>query len=215
MPYENLRQCLDVAEEALSAIRLAGDAAVAAFFSADKDRQREQKREELAGYLESYLGRMMVEVREPIARAVGELRGGERGIPPFHWQIEFPEVFTVDAKGKLIGGFDAIVGNPPFAGKNTLINGNREGYLDWLKAIHEKSHGNADLVAHFFRRSFELLRKQSAFGLIATNTIGQGDTRFTGLRWICTHGGIDLCCPKAHQVAGAGSGCGQRSPRVS
>jgi hypothetical protein len=25
--------------------------------------------------------------------------------------------------------------------------------------------------------------------LIATNTIGQGDTRSTGLRWICTHGG--------------------------
>ena len=28
-----------------------------------------------------------------------------------------------------------------------------------------------------------------AFGLIATNTIGQGDTRSTGLRWICNHGG--------------------------
>ena len=26
-------------------------------------------------------------------------------------------------------------------------------------------------------------------GLIATNTIGQGDTRSTGLRWICTNGG--------------------------
>ena len=28
-----------------------------------------------------------------------------------------------------------------------------------------------------------------AFGLIATNTIAQGDTRSTGLRWICEHGG--------------------------
>ncbi len=26
-------------------------------------------------------------------------------------------------------------------------------------------------------------------GLIATNTLAQGDTRATGLRWICTHGG--------------------------
>ena len=33
-------------------------------------------------------------------------------------------------------GFDAIVGNPPFAGKNTLVDGNRDGYLDWLKTIH-------------------------------------------------------------------------------
>src|SRR5208282_4148630 len=63
------------------------------------------------------------------------------------------------------------------------------GYLDWLKLIHEESHGNADLVTHFFRRAFNLLRKDGCFGLIATNTIGQGDTRHTGLRWICTHGG--------------------------
>jgi hypothetical protein len=34
-----------------------------------------------------------------------------------------------------------------------------------------------------------LLRSGGTLGLIATNTIGQGDTRATGLRWICTHGG--------------------------
>lgn len=86
-------------------------------------------------------------------------------------------------------GFDAVVGNPPFAGKNTLIQGTRDGYLDWLKTLHAESHGNADLVAHFFRRAFDLLRPDGCFGLIATNTIGQGDTRSTGLRWIRTHGG--------------------------
>ena len=32
--------------------------------------------------------------------------------------------------------------------------------------------------------------RRGAFGLIATNTIGQGDTRRTGLRWICNHGGM-------------------------
>src|SRR5205823_244613 len=50
-------------------------------------------------------------------------------------------------------------------------------------------HGNADVVAHFYRRAFNLLRADGCFGLIATNTIGQGDTRSTGLRWICKHGG--------------------------
>lgn len=87
-------------------------------------------------------------------------------------------------------GFDAIVGNPPFAGKNTIINGNSEGYVDWLKIVHPESHGNADLVAHFFRRAFTITRQGGAFGLIATNTIAQGDTRSTGLRYICNHGGI-------------------------
>jgi hypothetical protein len=45
------------------------------------------------------------------------------------------------------------------------------------------------LVAHFFRRAFDALRPNGCFGLIATNTIAQGDTRSTGLRWICIHGG--------------------------
>ena len=49
--------------------------------------------------------------------------------------------------------------------------------------------GNSDFVAHFFRRAFNLLRTDGTFGLIATNTVAQGDTRATGLRWICTHGG--------------------------
>ena len=44
-------------------------------------------------------------------------------------------------------------------------------------------------MAHFFRRAFDLLRPGGTLGLIATNTVGQGDTRHTGLRWIATHGG--------------------------
>ena len=55
--------------------------------------------------------------------------------------------------------------------------------------MHEESHGNADLVAHFYRRAFSLVRDGGTLGLIATNTIAQGDTRSTGLRWICEHGG--------------------------
>lgn len=89
-------------------------------------------------------------------------------------------------------GFDAIVGNPPFAGKNTLINGNRAGYLDWLQTLHKGAHGNADLVAHFVRRAFELLRHGGCFGLIATNTAGQGDTRESGLRAVIEAGGSVL-----------------------
>jgi hypothetical protein len=189
-PYEQLRQELDVADEALSLARLTGDCVIAAYFSAGKDRERVAKLDTLARQLVQYLGpQRRIEDRQPLTEAVASLHGGDHPIQPFHWQIEFPEVFTVDAKGKPTGGFDAIVGNPPFAGKNTLTDGSREGFLDWLKSLHEESHGNADLVAHFFRRAFNLTRAQGCFGLIATNTIGQGDTRSTGLRWICTHGG--------------------------
>ena len=43
--------------------------------------------------------------------------------------------------------------------------------------------------AHFFRAAFDLLRSQGTLGLIATNTIAQGETRVSGLQWICQNGG--------------------------
>src|SRR5205823_8639736 len=32
----------------------------------------------------------------------------------FHWELEFPEVFFDETKRKENGGFDAVVGNPPY-----------------------------------------------------------------------------------------------------
>jgi hypothetical protein len=50
--------------------------------------------------------------------------------------------------------------------------------------LHQGAHGNADLSAHFFRRADTLLGAHGTIGLIATNTIGQGDTRQTGLQFL-------------------------------
>lgn len=176
------REKLEKADELLDLVRFIGDAAVAGFFAADKDKAREAKRAELAERIADYLGKG--DLKQRPTDEVRALRAGQFPVTPFHWEIEYPEVFDRENPG-----FDGIVGNPPFAGKNTLLNGNREGYLDWLKSLHEESHGNADLVAHFFRRAFTLQRMGGCFGLIATKTIRQGDTRETGLRWVCTRGG--------------------------
>jgi len=190
VPYTQLEHELGNADEALNLPRMVGCAAISAFFSADKPKQREQKRRALQKLIEDDLKKQQfISVDGEVDLAVQALRKGPKGITPFHWEIEFPEVFTTDEDGNVVGGFDVIVGNPPFAGKNTLIDANADEYLDWLKSLHVQSHGNSDLVAHFFRRAFSLLRWNGCFGLIATNTIGQGDTRSTGLRWICTHGG--------------------------
>ena len=108
--------------------------------------------------------------------AAASLRTGEHPLSPFHWEVEFPEVFARENRG-----FDAIVGNPPFRGQEHASSAsNRTATCRWLQTLHEGAHGNADLVAHFFRRAFGLLRQGGVFGLIATNTIGQGDTRETG-----------------------------------
>ena len=58
-----------------------------------------------------------------------------------------------------------------------------------MAELYEETNSSADLVAHFFRRAYTFLRLHGCLGLIATNTISQGDTRYTGLRWICIHDG--------------------------
>jgi len=78
-------------------------------------------------------------------------------------------------------------------------------YSVWLKEMHPKSHGNADLVAHFFRRTFDLLRENGTLGLIATNTIAKGDTRASGLRWICNHNGTIFTARKRLKWPGMAS----------
>ncbi len=166
------------AEDGLATVRLMGDLLVAAFFEGDRPRGREAGRKD-------YASKLLRDGLDALENPLDTLRFAEKPLASFHWEVEFPEVF--DREGP---GFDAIIGNPPFAGKNPLINGNRPGYLPWLKAIHVDSHGNADLAAHFFRRAHSLLRDGGNLGFVATNTIGQGDTRSTGLRWICKKDGV-------------------------
>ncbi len=173
--YENI-------ETELGDIRLKGDLVIASFFAKDKDKARKDERDN--SWLKFYQWQKNQEDDLDVRRICAELRYGEKPVPAFNWEIEFPEVFDRENPG-----FDAIVGNPPFAGKNTAINAHADGYMDWLKVVNPESHGNSDLVAHFYRRAFALLRKSGCFGLIATNTIAQGDTRSTGLRYICENGG--------------------------
>ena len=182
-PDWELRRLLDDARFEASNVRLLGDLALAAFFEGAKPKERERRRGEFAVDVgDGHAGRYR--------SWLDELRDGDPPMAPFHWEIEFPEVFEREnANPRANAGFDAVVGNPPFAGKNTVRAANVERYPDWLKELHEESHGASDLVAHFFRRAFNLIRQGGAFGLIATNTIAQGDTRNTGLRWICEHGG--------------------------
>ena len=96
---------------------------------------------------------------------------------PFHWPLEFPEIFK-SAKP----GFDAIVGNPPFLGGKKIAGALGSKYRDWLVTqIALGRKGSADIVAYFFLRSLELLKEAGEFGLLAVNTIAEGETRQVGL----------------------------------
>ncbi|MGH8542079.1 MAG: Eco57I restriction-modification methylase domain-containing protein [Gammaproteobacteria bacterium] len=172
-----LRDLWDEVQSELSKVRLFGDLVLAAFFEGRKPKEQEAKRSEYANTVASAEASVYREMLE-------QWRHAEPPLAPFHWDIEFTEVFECPNPG-----FDAIIGNPPFMGGSKISSTLGQAYLDWVLRLHEGAHGNGDIVAHFFRRTFTLLRAGGALGLIATNTIAQGDTRTTGLRWICQHGG--------------------------
>jgi len=99
----------------------------------------------------------------------------------FHYFLEFPEVFAE-------GGFDCILGNPPFLGNRKLKSNFGPNFLEWIKYEYAPA-GICDLVTYFFRRAFELISKDGFLSLISTNTIAQGNAREGGLEIILKNGG--------------------------
>ena len=170
-----LRTFWNGAQNELDKVRLFGDLVLAAFFEGDKPKEREEKRRGYASVVISG------EAERYRCRINGH---SDQELSPFHWQIEFPEVFE-----RADPGFAAIVGNPPFMGGQFISGALSSAYLDFIKLQHIGTLRVTDLVAYFFRRAYELIRPAGAFGLIATNTIAQGDTRVGGLGEIRKRGG--------------------------
>ena len=113
-----------------------------------------------------------------------DLPAGKPRRRPLHWPLEFPEVFGRDNRG-----FDAIVGNPPFAGGQKITGAFGVCYRNYLvNYIADGVKGSADLVAYFFLHAFQLLRQNASFGLLAVNTIAEGDTRQVGLERLISSG---------------------------
>lgn len=113
-----------------------------------------------------------------LARFVSDTSDANRFI---HMPLAFPEVF---GRSK----FDVIIGNPPFMGGKKLSTSFGSHYRNWLNTVCEPFPNTADLCAAFFRRAGELTNSCGRIGLIATNTISQGDTREAGLGTLLKQG---------------------------
>ncbi|ETK36584.1 Eco57I restriction-modification methylase domain-containing protein [Microbispora sp. ATCC PTA-5024] len=112
---------------------------------------------------------------------------------PVHWPLVFPEVFEEKPGGGAAehgdvavrsagAGFDAIIGNPPFLGGKKISGSSGSAYREYLvTALADGAKGNADLVAYFVLHAHAILNSAGQTGLIATNTLAQGDTREVGL----------------------------------
>lgn len=82
------------------------------------------------------------------------------GDKAFDWQKEFPKIFAD-------GGFDVVVGNPPYVNARTMETGDRE----YLVERHEELQGSYDLYAAFLLKADELLQDTGRYAWIIPNKL--------------------------------------------
>jgi hypothetical protein len=108
-------------------------------------------------------------LREPLLaecdRVVDPPVGPEAG-RPFHWELEFPELF-VDGRGRLRrgAGFDAVIGNPPYVRIQAL----GRDVADHCRARYATAFGAFDAYLPFIERGLALLAPQGRLGFIVPN----------------------------------------------
>ena len=177
------RQALDDLNASTAYLRTVGDLMVAAFVNGKTPKDREELKKV---YMEATLKHNnAAELEEELAKPLARLRLGEKGIQPLHWELAFADVFN-----RVNPGFDLLIGNPPYLGGSKIWSSINTGYPDWLRSIHLRSNGKGvELIAHFFRRAFNLQRNQSVIGFLSTNNAFRSDTREAGIKQIALEGG--------------------------
>lgn len=176
--HADKEQMLAVAEEALDFVRFIGDLVIAAYFGGTTNEDRADRRDELLAGLREYRQKGDSQLRSPLTAAVNVLRSAPSGIspslPPFHWEVEFPEVFGES------GGFNAFVGNPPFISGTSISTRLGDTYTAYLKSRHTELQSRADICVVFMRRGATLLRPRGAAGLLGSDSASEGDSRLSG-----------------------------------
>jgi hypothetical protein len=94
----------------------------------------------------------------------------------FHWHVAFPEVFrendgggdSAKAETDWSGGFDVVLGNPPFV--NVIEGGITAAEKKMLSALSGELGGTADLAHHFVRLSHSIAHRNGRIGLVQPKT---------------------------------------------
>lgn len=180
--YKQKSLFLDWADEDVEKERKMGDLLIECVWAGGSNTEKKKRIQKMRTEMTSWYTHKDQKISEEAQNLLNGLT-----FKPFHWELEFPEVFS-----RKESGFDAVVGNPPFAGKNTTIESNGDEYINVLKQHWLHSHGKSDLCAYFFLRSEEVLHVKGCFGLIATNSIDQGNTRHTGLQYLVNQKGVEF-----------------------
>jgi len=105
---------------------------------------------------------------DPYTTVVQEVRLLQAEKRFFHWDLEFPEVFIdlEHAAWKENGGFEAVIGNPPYVRQELLA-----ALKPYFKAAYPDLHsGTADLFVYFFGQGMRLIGEEGCLSYISSNS---------------------------------------------
>lgn len=161
---------MESAQGPLHRLRMAVDAWCAAWFVDGASTWSPAITADLVASALRHSGGLRPAQREPLESAVRLATTRQRF---FHWTLEFPEVFT-DAQGKprADGGFDAVIGNPPWDMVRAEDGTTREQARQLVSFARESGLYSRAQAAHvnryqlFVERALDLLADGGRLGLI-------------------------------------------------
>jgi hypothetical protein len=91
-----------------------------------------------------------------------------RRINAFDWEAEFPTVLAT-------GGFDAVIGNPPYLNVRLVTQSLGEKVKAYFRQKYQTAYRGYDLYVLFAERPFHLLREHGRWGMIIPNKVATLD----------------------------------------
>ncbi|WP_162127728.1 Eco57I restriction-modification methylase domain-containing protein [Flavobacterium phycosphaerae] len=84
------------------------------------------------------------------------------GDKAFSWEKEFPQVFAK-------GGFDVVIGNPPYVNANDIKKNSTSEEYKYLKSKFRTAKGTVDLYIYFFEKGLKITKKSGLLAYITPN----------------------------------------------
>lgn len=135
-----------------------------------------------AGTADPFAG-LDAELRELVAKAHA-LKTDHRFL---HWELAFPEVFFApDGTPLADGGFDAVIGNPPYVRQERI-----QPYKDFFAAAFETYSGTADLYLYFYEQALKLVKTSRRVGFITSGTFMNSNSAAPFRKYIQTQAAFD------------------------
>lgn len=105
----------------------------------------------------------------------------------FHWDLEFPEVFfTPQGETRPDGGFDAVLGNPPYVRQERI-----QPLKPYLELKYQVFQGTADLFLYFFERGLSFLKSGRRLGYITSGTYMNSNSASAFRRYVHEHAALE------------------------